>query len=532
VEPEKLILDGQQRLTSLFLALRSGRPVPTQDSKKKRIDRVYYLNIRKCLDPQEDRIEAVVSIPADRRITKDFGRQVEFDLSTTEMEHETDHFPLSALFDRSAYDLWRRGYQRRFRSDERRLDLFDEFESQVVDRFRLYKVPTIELLRDTPKEAVCQVFEKVNTGGVSLTIFELMTATFAADNFQLRKDWESRALRLEAQPVLGTKDAAVIGGTDFLQAATLLASYKRSVAGSLRSAVSVKRKDVLQLTLQEYQANAAAVEAGFVRAARLLNREMIFDVRNLPYGAQLVPLAAACAFLGDRFEEDLVRRKIARWFWCGVFGELYGGANETRFAQDIQDLCGWILEGGAEPRTIRDASFTPTRLLTLQSRQSAAYKGLFALMVKEGSYDFISADPIAHTSDFALPVDIHHIFPRAWAEKQGLPSSHWNSVINKAPLTARTNRILSGSAPSQYLRRIVAEGVVTEDRLDGILRSHFIEPTLLREDQFQHFLRDRASRLLDAIQRAMDKEISGRDSEEVFREFGGPLGVPGQGSHS
>jgi hypothetical protein len=63
-------------------------------------------------------------------------------------------------------------------------------------------------------------------------------------------------------------------------------------------------------------------------------------------------------------------QKLSRWYWCGVFGEMYGGANETRYAMDVVDLIAWILDDGPEPRTIRDADFAPLRLLTLQTRQS------------------------------------------------------------------------------------------------------------------------------------------------------------------
>jgi hypothetical protein len=66
------------------------------------------------------------------------------------------------------------------------------------------------------------------------------------------------------------------------------------------------------------------------------------------------------------FNEDLVRRKLSQWFWSGVFGELYGGANETRFALDVPDVVAWI-RGGDLARTVRDASFSPTRLLTIRT---------------------------------------------------------------------------------------------------------------------------------------------------------------------
>ncbi len=516
IEPDKLILDGQQRLTSLYLALRSDLPVPTQDSKGKEIDRFYYLDMARCLDPEEERMDAVVSVPATRRIKSDFGRVIDLDLSTREHEYQSGHFPLQMVFDSVRVSDWEEGFREHFGYEADKSRFLSAFNRQIWQPLQKYKVPVIELKKETPKEAVCQVFEKVNTGGVSLTVFELMTATFAADDFQLREDWEARKERLQTRDVL-----AGYKGTDFLQTVTLLASYRRHKATG--SAVSVKRKDVLRLTLAEYQENAVNVEQGLRRATRLLNRERVFDLKNLPYGTQLVPLAATCAFLGSRFEEDVVRQKLARWYWSGIFGELYGGANETRFALDIQDLCAWILEDGEEPRTIRDSTFTPSRLLTLQTRNSAAYKGLYALMVQRGSLDFMNGDPIAHTTGFELPVDIHHIFPAVWARRQYIPRGKWNSVVNKAPLTSRTNRVLSGSAPSRYLRRIVERNAVDPRRLDDILESHLIEPSLLREDRFDDFLIARASALLDEIQRVTGRAVQGRDSEETVQAFGRPL---------
>lgn len=87
-KPEYLILDGQQRMTSLYLALFSRKPVPTRTEKGIDIERLYYLDIAKCLDPAEDRLDTVLSVPSDRKITSDFGRKVELDLTTSEREFE------------------------------------------------------------------------------------------------------------------------------------------------------------------------------------------------------------------------------------------------------------------------------------------------------------------------------------------------------------------------------------------------------------------------------------------------------------
>ncbi|PKN45142.1 MAG: hypothetical protein CVU63_09320, partial [Deltaproteobacteria bacterium HGW-Deltaproteobacteria-20] len=515
-KPALLILDGQQRMTSLYLALRSGQPVPTRTDKGKDIDRFYYLDIPKAIDPEADREEAVVSLPPNRMRLTDFNRVVEFDVSTADKEYQQGYFPLAVMFS-DAYYEWCQGYRAHHGYEKEKMRLLDTFEKEVVQRFRTYRVPSIELTRDTRKDAVCQVFEKVNTGGVALTVFELMTATFAADEFDLRQDWNARHQRLREKNVLES-----VAASDFLQAVTLLASYERSRTEG--SGISCKRRDILNLSLAQYQACADRIERGFFNAARLLVREKVFDARNLPYGTQLVPLSGICAVLGDRFDSDAVKQKLARWYWCGVFGELYGGANETRFANDIADVVPWI-DGGQEPRTIRDANLAPTRLLTLQTRQSAAYKGMMALLMQMGSADFINGDSIELTTYFDQAVDIHHIFPRSHCEKVNYPRQKWNSVVNKAPLTARTNRILGGNAPSRYLASIETNHRVAADRLDEILATHLIDPALLRGDSFDEFIRDRARQLLDMVEKAMGKAVVGRDAEDVVKEFGGELTV-------
>jgi len=524
VRPEYLILDGQQRMTSLYLALFSGGPVATRTSRGKDIERLYYLDIAKCLDPRDERVDAVLSVPPERRITSDFGRKTELDVSTTEREYEQGLFPLDVLFDHSRYFRWRHGYEAKYLSTPAKLELLQRFETEVISRFQNYRIPAIELLRDTPKEAVCQVFEKVNTGGVTLTVFELVTAIFAADNFQLRKDWDTRIKRLRKQNVLRAFDE-----TSFLTAVTLLSTYEANQVNP-SDAVTCKRRDVLKLSLADYERNAERIERGLQLAARFLAREKVFDTRTLPYSTQLVPLSVICAVLGDRFEQDSVRRKLAQWYWCGVFGELYGGANESRFAFDVPEVLTW-LDGGDLPRTIRDAGFSPIRLLSMQTRNSAAYKGLMALLMKSGSYDFLSGDSIEISSYFDLSIDIHHIFPKAYCEKRGFKQHLWNSSVNKAPLSARTNRIIGGKAPSEYLAAIEKYHSMSRERLDEILSSHRIRAEVVRTDSFDEFIRDRASRLLDLIEEAMGKTVSGRDSDDVLSAFGAPLAPKLEASH-
>ncbi len=514
-KPDILLLDGQQRMTSLFLSLKHKEAVPTRDERKNEMKRFYYLDMAACLSGA-DRFDAVISVPESKKIKSDFGRMVDLDLAEREKEYAAGMFPLNIIFDSTLTSQWQMGYQEYFDFNKERIRFLFKFQTEVITPFQKYKVPVIKLFKDTPKEAVCQVFENVNTGGVSLTVFELLTATYAAEDFRLREDWEQCKAELQKiDPVLDGVDE-----TGYLTAVTLLASYRRHLEKG--AAVSCKRKDVLNLELKEYKACAHDLTEGLRKAAKFLYSQKIFDVWNLPYQTQLVPLPVICACLGNRFEEQQIKQKISRWYWCGVLGELYGSANETRYALDIQNFMQWV-DGGGEPVTIRDANFAPVRLLSLQTRNSAAYKGVMGLTMTVGCKDFISGDTVQQTSYFDDKIDIHHIFPANYCKQRNLPPSLWNSVVNKTPLSARTNRILGGKAPSGYLDRLVSTHRVDEAALDDHLRSHLIEPATLKTDDFDTFIVDRAKALLDMIEGAMGKKVSGRDAEETVRAFGAAL---------
>lgn len=515
--PKTLVLDGQQRLTSMFLALRSGKPVNTRTEKGESIQRVYFLDMAMCLDPAADREDAVVSVPATLKKTSDFGRKTDLDLSTVELQYAQRMFPLLLMFDAEALMKWEMGYAQDYGGNgDAQMFLF-KFKNAIWLAFQQFKVPAIEMSVDTPREAVCQVFEKVNQGGVSLTVFELMTATFAADEFLLRDDWAAREKRLrEKRPVLDAVD-----GTSFLTAVTLLASYERHQANK-DLPVACKRADVLRLSLASFKKHAPAVETGFRKAAELLAEQKIFDARSLPYATQLIPMAAICAALGPQMGQHGNKQKLLRWYWCGVFGELYGSANETRFGLDLPGVAQWIA-GGDEPRTVRDASFAPTRLLSLQSRLAAAYKGLAALLMQQGGRDFITGTPIDLHTFFERNIDIHHVFPRKWCEDAKLPREKWNSVVNKAPLAAETNRSIGGDAPTIYLKRIETSKKVDAAALDSFLATHCVPIPALRSDNFDAFIQQRARALLGLIEAATGKTVPGRDSEETIEAFGASL---------
>ena len=511
VIPTELILDGQQRLTSIYSSLYSRNAVHTRTDKGKKIFRYYYIDIKKACDPNCDRVDAIFSVPETRIITSNFGRNIELDLSDRTKEFENKMFPLNLILDFPEEQNWQNEYYAFYNYNQEIIKEFTEFNKKIIMQTLQYKIPVISLGKDTPKEAVCQVFENVNTGGVSLTVFELVTAIFAMDDFELRKDWEERKAKYFDGDLL-----SCITATDFLTARTLLSTYKKG------GTVSCKKKDVLNLSLKDYNNFADALSEGFVEAEKILQEERVFSNKDLPYSTQLIPLAALCTLLsnGNRIKVTNIKNKIRQWYWCGVFGELYGGANETRYVNDVVGVMNWIENNGNVPKTIQESYFNPTRLLTLQSRQSAAYKGIMALILKNHCKDFISGREMDFTVYKSENIDIHHIFPRSYCEKNNLSKEKWNSVVNKTPISYSTNREIGGVAPSEYLKKIEEKGQVDYNSLNDYLQTHLIDVSAARSNDFEKHIVLRAKLLLDAIEKATGKIISGKDSDEVISKFG------------
>lgn len=527
-EPNFLLLDGQQRLTSLYQSLFGQAPVDSCDPRGKVMRGYFYIRVKESLDTDLDmEDDAIFFVKEDRVVRANFDRDIVADYSDMGKEIAAGVFPLNKIFD----TRYIRQYSRQFDSHYINADnLLDEFFDGPLKQLSDYKVPVIELSNTTKREAVCTVFEKVNTGGVALNVFELLTATFAAGSadFRLNDDWLARKKKMvELRPVL-----AGVENTDFLQGISLLASRKRRLnhSGDTEKVpgITCKRKDILNLSLDDYVEFADSLTDAFVWAGQFVNNQFIFRHRDLPYRTQLVPLAAIRVALGNVADLQGVAHLLTRWYWSGVLGELYGGAVETRFARDLEKVDAWV-RGGNEPGTVSGASFNPDRLLTLRTRNSAAYKGIYALTMRGDVKDWVYNQTINQGSYQDFAIDIHHIFPQKWCENAKIDNARVQSIVNKTPISSVTNKFISAKAPSKYVGELAVRAQLTPAEIRASLTAHQIDVSHLLNDDFDAFFEDRRLRLLDLIGSAMGKPVMSYDQaarddfdpiqEDEFSEF-------------
>lgn len=514
-EAKFLLLDGQQRLTSLTQALSGEGKVSTKDSRGKLLDRRYLVHMETALSDSNRVDEAVVSIPADGIIRTNFGKDVALDLSTIDKQQAAGYFPLNLLY--GDFMSWILDLNDR--------ELGKRFHEQFIKPATTYDIPAILLDEKTDKAAVATVFEKVNIGGLPLNVFELLTAVFAGDadyyeqtgeDFRLNDDWREIQQGWSQHRVLSR-----VENTDFLQAITMLTTRKRHEADTSERppAISAKREDVLKLTLADYREWREPLRDAFVWAATFLADRRIFAARDVPYPKQLVPLAAIKVVLGKDADLISVSDRLTRWFWSGVLGELYGSTIETRFVRDIEMVPAWATSPEKPtPRTVADANFVESRLLSLTSRRAAAYKGIYTLLLAQGARDWMEDTPFDKVQYAELNVDIHHIFPKAWCAAKGIEYERMESIVNKTAIGVRANRSIGGAAPSSYVGYIEKSAQISPAKLDELLTGHAIDPQPLRADDFDGFFDARREALCLLIEKATGKEVQRDLSSGVASE--------------
>ena len=105
-----------------------------------------------------DRVDAIVSVPETKQITSDFGRKIDLDVSTAENEYKNKLFPLNIILDSVKATQWQIGYMQYHQGDQDVCQEYLKFIEKIIAQVSRYQIPVISLDKETPREAVCQVF--------------------------------------------------------------------------------------------------------------------------------------------------------------------------------------------------------------------------------------------------------------------------------------------------------------------------------------------------------------------------------------
>ena len=465
--PDYLILDGQQRLTSLYQAL-YGRG-----------HHRYFANLQAMIDERE--MDECIFCLRSREAARDYG--------SVGQQAAALVFPLQQVFGEGVgFERWldqiikirpEEG-EEGDRLKEQLRDVHDQWLRNLAD----YEFPMVTLDGATSAEAVCTIFETLNRTGVKLSVFDLLTARFWPEDVRLRDLWDRAQ---HEHPII----------TDFeidpyyvLQSIALFTAV---------GAPDCRRGDVLKLKTGQIQAGWDRVVAGLALTLQILRDDCgVVLPRWLPYFTMLIPAAAAMAAASEITGPQIgaVRSKLQRWFWCSVFGQSYESSPNSQCARDYPQLRAWF-EGGPPPQSVADFRFDPALLQEITPRQRAVYRGVIALILRNGARDFHYAHRITAAMITEKKMDDHHIFPKAFLHetRPNLAEHLRECVLNRTLIDKETNQRISGRAPSDYLEE-VSEAVPSQ--IGIILQSHLLpdgEDSAIWRDCFEDFLHERQSLL-------------------------------------
>ncbi len=472
--PKYLILDGQQRLTSLYQALYGTG------------DHQYFVNLRRLAENRD--LEDALFYERRERAVRLYG--------TLAVQAEKRVLPLSVIFGGDGFHNWldkveeyleEHNAQSKLAGPERRLtrQIYEDYLEPIVK----YEFPVVTLPESTPLEAVCTIFETLNSTGVRLSVFDLLAARFFVAEHNLRQMW-----------------AEAVEKSRFIERFEIDPYYLLQIITS-RTRNSVKRSEVLKLNPEDVMTHWESAVWALEEALTLLHDECgVLKKELLPYNTIVIPLTSM--FMSNRDLRGPIlgdfRSKVRRWYWCSVFGQSYESNPTSQTITDINEFNRW-LEGGSEPTSVSEFEFEKERLYTATPRQRAIYRGILGLILRTGPRDFHSTKPITAGVMEESNVNDHHIFPNAYLnETTSLAQNEIDAIVNRTLIDRETNQRIGKNPPSRYLSQISGLWQQTM-MLNEVLKTHFLptgEHSSLYRDDYESFRQERACMLHQLIEQA------------------------------
>ncbi len=460
----RLVLDGQQRITSLFYVLYEP-PIPLRNAKNPY--RFYF-----CLEEAlQGNVEGAV------RGVSQGDRKEMAEMENRVREGRAIRFTL--MRDSKEFYKWLYNSQQFLNREEDK----EQIES-FYRRFADFMVPVVALSHDTSRDNIVNTFERINRTGVALSLFDLAVARLYLKGIKLRDMWDEFAKANES--------VAKVIKPEFVLKVIALWEGKEPKKGTLLDiidALDTKQfnrywEDATQFILQAYK-RITAPQGGYG----------VFKHDLIPYSTLIVPLAVLLYTVERQNGGEAMYRKVDSWYWASVFTQRYDSSVDTKTFQDIKEMTHWM-EGGNPPTWLTNLS-ADTLDIDVDKPHSALYRGLMGLIVLAGAKDFINGQAAS-----LMECEDDHIFP-----KSRLRHEKVNSILNRTIISAKSNQEKGNKMPSEYLRLFLSGHANDEVRLCQTLQSHLISPEAyeaLKRDDFDAFIEARRKTFLQAVQSRLE----------------------------
>lgn len=437
--PTDYILDGQQRVTSIFGVFQTEIKLAEKPLWSK-----IYFDLESVENAQDSSFVALEDDQVDR----------------------SKHFPIGCFFDPVGY--------RRETSGVTDPNLIEKLDI-IQTKFKEALIP-VQTITTEDKTAVAIVFERVNQRGVELDTVQLLSAWTWSGDFDLNQKFEELAAELAP---FGFKDVGA--DKDLLL---------RCCSAVLTNDPSVDA--LVELNGSTVRSKFEEVTTGIKGAIDFLRKNFsIVDLSNLPYDNLLVPLAVffACDPKTQRKVTDAERQAITKWFWRTCLGRRYNSQPVKNLRDDVVEIKK-LKDGQPSNLVGQPISISPKFFLENSFRINAVLSRTFILMLaQQGPKSFISGQKL----DLGQVLkeynrnEFHHIFPRSHLKASGQADPDDSCLANICFLSRVDNNALGGQAPSVYRSKMPTQ-------ISDIEQSNLLPPSLFT-GTYKEFTDDRAALL-------------------------------------
>ena len=439
--PIDYVLDGQQRLTSIFSVFQTEL-TPASDSNWKDI---YYLvgNEKK---PQE-----IQFLPLN---------EDEVDISK--------HFPIRTLFDSVQY---RKATESLDDSVKREVDKLQETFKEVI-------IP-VQLMETDDKSIVAIVFERINRAGVPLDSFQLLTAWSWSTDFDLQEKLDELS--------------AELAGCGFDGIAEEQDLLMKCFTGYILNSTSPSA--MMDLTGEEVRDNFDAIKNGLKSAIDFLQQQLnLYSLFYVPYPAMIVSLVKffGSARANGELYTDKQRAALIKWFWRCCFSRRYSSGVNSAHQSDLSAMARLRADENYDINAFKCELSTSFFLENQFNTNTVNTKTFIAMLASNLPISFISGAKVdlSVTLKQSSSKEFHHIFPDKYLQRCGKSKKEIYPLANFCFLNNADNQKIKDKPPAEYSK--LMNGVVVETILDSALC-----PRETFELDYEKFIETRATMLLD-----------------------------------
>lgn len=488
MRPDSIILDGQQRITSLYYAIKG----PSYNLKGSNTPLYFYINLSSFFGNSysNEIIEAHNS-----KLTK-------------EESYEKLLFPFYEL---ERLDEWIDGFEDflwdKIKDKERVKKIRRIIEKKLKHIWDGFEIPYISLPLTMEISQVTDIFERINTKGKLLSVFDLLIARLYKYEIELKELWDSTVD--EYQNVKRYYKAIEKMPIYVLQSMSLC--YDKTS--------SCKREDILNIYRNIYTDSNYSFEDHWSEMSGYINKAIekienlrdgfgVKDEKEIPFEPMIPVLAALLKEIDSKENKAECYKKLKIWYWSSVFTNAYSQAADSQMTADFKEMKAWFDDASKLPRTADQMrkEFVMLSFRDIQSKRSARYRGVMSLLALEGTNDFATNLALEN----ARSNDKDHIFPKA--KRAGFGSSKdINSVLNITWMSKDTNEYIKhAKKPSVYISEFINQRYNSNEAdFRNVLRTHFINDKAyghLKNDDFEAFLAEREKTILEKITEALGIE--------------------------